>query len=72
MVIRRFPRTEDPNGALLRRDDELITLVGLRECTVGRRMLLYIDLYVVGVALTARRTIPVVSIEQVPSPGVKS
>jgi hypothetical protein len=71
MVVRRFPRTEHPEGALLRRDDELITLIGISECTVGRPMFIHIDLHVVGVAFTARGSTPVVSIEQVPSPGVE-
>ena len=61
----------DPDGALLRRDDELITLLGISECTVGRPMLMHIDLHVVGVAFTTRGSTPVVSIEQVPSPGVE-
>lgn len=69
MVIRRSPRTENPDGSLLRRDEELITLLRLAECTVGRQMLLYIDLHVLGVPYTARGSTPVVSITRVPSPG---
>lgn len=69
MVLRRIPRSQDPNGALLRRDDELITLIGITECTVGRPMQLDIDLHVLGVEFTTRGSTPVVSIERVPSPG---
>lgn len=69
MVLRRMPRTEDTDRALLRRDDELITLLGIAECTVGRPMTLHIDLHVVGVAFSTRGSTRVVSIERIASPG---
>ena len=68
-VIRREPRTVDPGAELLRRDDELVDLLAVEECTVGRPMILHLDLHVVGVSYTTRSTTPVVSIERVPSPG---
>lgn len=70
-VIRRAPRTGDDEGALLRRDDELITLLEVKECTVGRPLELLVDLHVAGVAFTVRRSTPVVSIERVASPGLE-
>lgn len=70
-VIRRFPRTQHDEGALLRRDDELITLHEILEVTVGKRMLLLLDLHVIGVDVTTRISTPVVSIERVASPGAE-
>lgn len=72
MVIRRAPRTGDPGGSLLRRDEELITLLEVLECSVGRPMALMVDLHVVGVPYTARISTPVVSIERVHSPGERT
>ena len=69
MVLRRDPRTEDADGALLRRDDELITLVSVLDCTVGHPMELLIDLHVVGVEFTARHSTPVLTIVPIHSPG---
>lgn len=69
MVIRRQPRTVDPQAELLRRDDELIELLAVGECTVGKPMVLHVDLHIVGVSYTTRTSAPVVSIERVPSPG---
>ncbi|WP_148040163.1 hypothetical protein [Cryobacterium tepidiphilum] len=72
MVVRREPRAENPEGSLLRRDDELITLLDILDCTVGRPMRLHIDLHVLGVPSTLRCSTPVVSIERVASPGEQS
>lgn len=69
MALRREPRTANPDGSLLRRDDELITLHRIVECTVGRPMELHIDLHVVGVGFTTRWSTPVMSIERIASPG---
>lgn len=71
MVVRRFPRTGNSEGSLLRRDDELVTLLDIGECTVGRRMILLIDLHVIGIPFTVRASTPVIAIEQVPSPGTE-
>lgn len=68
-VIRREPRTGHPEGALLRRDEELVTLLEIIECSVDRPMTLLLDLHVLGVPYTARYATRVVSIEQVASPG---
>ena len=70
-VLRREPRTGHPEGSLLRRDDELVTLLEILECTVGRPMGLLIDLHVRGVPFTVRFSTPVVAIDPVPSPGVR-
>lgn len=71
MVFKRFPRTGRPEGALLRRDDELVMLIAIDDCTVGRRMSLLIDLNVLGVPFTARHATEVLSIEQISSPGTR-
>ncbi|WP_134542250.1 hypothetical protein [Terrimesophilobacter mesophilus] len=71
-VIRRLPRTGSPEGSLLRRDDELITLLEVIECSVGRRMILLLDLHVFGVPFTARFATQVLSIDPVASPGVEA
>lgn len=68
-VLRRLPRTGNEQGSLLRRGDELITILNVIECTVGRAMKLMIDLHVVGVPFTMRMSTPVVSIERTASPG---
>ncbi|QHO70344.1 hypothetical protein BHD05_12495 [Marisediminicola antarctica] len=68
-VIKRTPRTHDADGALLRRDDELVMLVELRECTVGQHLEMILDLRVHGVPATLRRSSTVLSIEPVASPG---
>ena len=68
-VIRRAPRTQDAEGSLLRRDEELVTLLELRECTVGKRMELILDLHVHGVPCTWRQSTVVQKIEPAPSPG---
>jgi hypothetical protein len=70
MVLHRVPRTGNPAGSLLRRDDELVMLLGIDECTVGRRMRLRINLNVLGVDFTTRNSTEVVSIESILSPGV--
>ena len=72
MVFRRIPRTGGPDGALLRRDEELVMLLAIDDCTVGRRMSLRIDLNVLGVPFTTRNATEVMSIEQISSPGTGS
>ncbi|MEX1080168.1 MAG: hypothetical protein WED09_13795 [Homoserinimonas sp.] len=72
MVLRRFPRTGNCDGSLLRRDDELIMLLAIDDCTVGRRMSLRIDLNVLGVPFTARYATEVVSIKRISSPETKT
>lgn len=70
MVLRRIPRTSDLDGSLLRRDEELVMLLGINDCTVGRRMSLRINLNVLGVEFTTRNSTVVVSIEPIHSPGL--
>ena len=69
LVIKRTPRTHHAGGSLLRRDDELVMLVELRECTVGQHLEMILDLRVHGVPGTFRRSTVVQSIEPVASPG---
>ena len=71
-VLRRLPRTGNPEGSLLRRDDELVTLLRVVECSVGRRMILLIDLHVAGVPFTTRVSTEVIAIEAVSSPGIEA
>jgi hypothetical protein len=66
----RVSRTGNPDGSLLRRDDELVMLLGIDECTVGRRMRLRINLNVLGVDFTTRNSTEVLSIEPIHSPGL--
>ena len=69
MVIRRTPRTHHEGGSLLRRDEELVMLVELLECTVGKRMELLLNLHVYGVPGTMRFSATVVAIDPIASPG---
>ena len=69
MVIRRTPRTHYEGGSLLRRDEELVMLVELLECSVGKRMELLLNLHVYGVPGTARFSTTVVAIDPIASPG---
>lgn len=69
MVIRRTPRTHHDGGSLLRRDEELVMLVELLECTVGKRMELLLNLHVYGVPGTMRFSTRVVAIDPIASPG---
>lgn len=69
MVILRTPRTQHDGGSLLRRDEELVMLVELLECTVGKRMELLLNLHVYGVPGTARFSTRVVAIDPITAPG---
>ena len=64
-VIKRTPRTQNVDGSLLRRDDELVMLVELHECTVGLRLEMLLDLRLRGVPVMFRRSTIVQSIEPV-------
>lgn len=65
MVVGRLPRTGDPIGALLRRDERPVMLLSIYECTVGRPMLLLVDLGIPGVDSTIRRSTEVTTIEPI-------
>ncbi|GGR13551.1 hypothetical protein ACFOE1_11525 [Agromyces mediolanus] len=62
---RVFTRTplDDPE-LTLRRDRKEVRLLELVDCTIGRRMLLIIDLRVDDVLYTTRDTTPVVAIHK--------
>lgn len=66
MVFSRLRGLEDPTAATLRRDGEPVELLQIMECTVGKRMLLMLNLHVPGVAFTMRDTTPVQSIRLLP------
>lgn len=68
-LLKSLSGTGDSEGSLLRRD-EVVTLLDVIECSVGRRMILRIDLHALRLPLTARFTTQVVfSIDLVPSPA---
>jgi hypothetical protein len=51
-------RGNDPitPATVMRRDRELVDLIEIGECTVGRSMILLVDLHIPGVAATRRVT----------------
>jgi hypothetical protein len=51
-------RGNDPvtSATVMRRDRELVDLLEIEECTVGRSMVLLVDLHIPGVAATRRVT----------------
>ena len=63
-VIQRFPDPNNLEAAGLRRDAEEIVLVEVVSCEVGQSMVLLIDLDILGVLVTTRRTTPIVAIER--------
>ena len=65
-TLARVPVEEDATP--LRRDEESVTLLELRECTLGQRMQLDIDLKVDGVPWTRRISTKVLSIERMEAP----
>lgn len=71
-VIRREPRPGHPDSTLLR-GGELIALLEVVECSVGRRMIVRIDLHVLGFPVTARLTTQfALSIDPVPAPAMET
>ncbi|MCU1471015.1 MAG: hypothetical protein JWQ39_2164 [Glaciihabitans sp.] len=60
-------RGDDPVTAatIMDRDRELVDLIGISECTVGRSMVLVVDLHKPGVSATRRVTSPVTRIQAV-------
>jgi hypothetical protein len=65
-TMRRFPAMDMAVDRALRRDGQSVEVVALKECTVGRPMVLLINLRVPGVLLTTRPTTDVRSIERMP------
>jgi len=63
--VRRIPFAFTHEVALLRRDLQPIDLIEILDCTVGRTMMLIVDLHLPGVPFTARRSMPVVSIDRI-------
>jgi hypothetical protein len=64
-IIFRRPKASSDHERRLRRDGELHKLLEILECTVGRNMVLLIDLEVEEADYTTRTTNLVVSIEEV-------
>lgn len=62
-VVSRFPGDGPPTKvAALRRDCDQIDLLAVEEATVGRPMILIVDLHLPNVPFTLRRSMEVVSI----------
>ena len=64
-IVIRFPDTGPPTEvAALRRDCDQIQLLAVEDATVGRPMILIVDLHLPNVPFTLRRSMDVVSIER--------
>jgi len=64
-VVVRFPNTGPPTEvAALRRDHDQIHLLAVEDATVGRPMILVLDLHLPNVPFTLRRSMDVVSIDR--------
>jgi len=61
-TMRRIAAMDMSMDRSLRRDGQLVDLVSVVDCTVGRRMQLVIDLHLPGVINTSRQTTDVESI----------
>ena len=68
MVLWRIPRIQDLLGSLLRREDELVTLLEIQQCSVVQRMVLLIDLHVLGFPPMLRNVTIVQTIKRIHSP----
>jgi hypothetical protein len=65
-LLRRVSSASVHGRLRLRRDDEVIDLVEVVDCRLGKPMVLLIDLGVPGVWFTTRRSTAVVRIDEVP------
>jgi hypothetical protein len=52
-------------ATIMGRDRELVDLIEINECTVGRPMVLLVDVQALGVSATRRVTSPVIRIQAV-------
>ena len=67
MTLCRHRSLDDPSQHTLRRDDQNVELLELRECTVGRRMTVVLDLRWENVSSTTRSSTPVIAITAAPN-----
>ena len=67
-TMRRLPALDMAVGRSLRRDGEVIDVIALR-CSIGRPMLLIVNLHVPGTLFTRRRTTDVRSTEALTGGG---
>jgi hypothetical protein len=67
-TLRRLPALDMTVDRSLRRDSEAVDVIALR-CSVGRPMLLIVDLHIRGALLTRRLTTDVRSIDALPYGG---
>lgn len=65
MTLARVTCLDSTSASSLRRDGEDIDVLSIGPCTVGKRLVLLLDLHAPGVAYTLRSTTDVVSIEPV-------
>ena len=64
-LVSRFPDAGPPTEvAALRRDCDQIDLLAVEDATVGRPMILIVDLHLPNVPFTLRRSMDVVSIDR--------
>jgi hypothetical protein len=63
-TFQRVPAFDMAHDRSLRRDGEAVTLLEMRDCTVGRRAVFLVDLGWPGVLFTRRETTAVVAIER--------
>jgi hypothetical protein len=63
-VVRRLPYAFVHEVASLRRDGQQMDLLQILECTVGREMLVLVDMHLPDVPFTARRSTTVVAIRK--------
>ena len=67
MTLCRHRSLDDPSQQTRRRDDQIVVLLQLRECTVGRRMTVVLDLHWKNVSSTTRVSTPVIAITVAPN-----
>ena len=66
MTLCRRPSPNDSSQHTRRRDDQNVELLEIRECTVGRRMSVVLDLRRENVSSTTRVSTPVIAITAAP------
>ena len=67
MTLCRHPSLDDPPQHTRRRDDQNVELLEIRECTVGRRMTVVLDLRWEDVSSTTRVSTLVIAITAAPN-----
>jgi hypothetical protein len=63
MIVTRIPGVHDREVATMRHDGQPMRLLGLDDCTVGRSLIMFVDLRIPGIPWTLRASTPVHLIE---------